>query len=143
MTSKKKIGAIAVGLLVAGVAAIGTAAALDIIDGPDQILSVFESDTQTSAFTLEDTDTDLEGKHALTISYVVKNTDNATHDAEITVQPLDGSGSPVMENGTVLEHTETVTVDGGATHTGQASFNKDGLVQEYDSAFVTVDQVTS
>lgn len=143
MTSKKKIGAVVGGLLVAGLAALGTAAALDIIDGPDQILSVFESDTKTSSFDLQSTDADLQGKHALSVSYTVKNTDNETHDAEITVQLLDSTGSPITKNGTVLEHNETITLDGGATHTGTASFSKDGLVEEYDSAFVTVDQVSS
>lgn len=143
MTSKKKIGVVVAGLAVAGVAALGTAAALNIIDGPTQILSVFESDTQTSAFDLTATDSDLRGKHRITASWTVKNTDNTTHDARITVQLLDDSGVVITDNGTPMSYNETVTVDGGATHTSSHAFQKQGLVSEYESTFVTVDQLTS
>jgi hypothetical protein len=143
MVSKKKTGAVMAGLLVATVAALGTAAALNIIDGPTQVLSVFESDTETSAFDLQSTDTAIQGKHALDVSWTVKNTDNETHDAEVTVQLLEADGTPITKNGSAMEATASITVDAGATHSETSAFSKDGLVSDYESTFVTVDQVTS
>lgn len=143
MKNAKKTGAAVAGLLVLGVGALGTAAALDIIDGPDQVLSVFESSTEKSAFSLEATDLELHGKDAMDVSWTVKNTDDQAHDAEVTVQLLDDAGAPIEDDGTVLQQSVTITVDAGDTYTDTGSFAKDGLVEEYASTFVTVEHVSS
>lgn len=143
MKNAKKTGAAVAGLLVLGVGALGTAAALDIIDGPDQVLSVFESSTEKSAFSLEATDLELHGKDAMDVSWTVKNNDAQAHDAEVTVQLLDDAGAPIEDGGTVLQQSETISVDAGDTYTGVGSFAKDGLVEEYASTFVTVEHVSS
>lgn len=130
------------------VTALGTGAALEIIPGPTEALSVWMSSTEAPDFTLAAFDADIKGKNRVDVSFKVRNTDDATHRANVTVQLLgpdgdvlrDGDGDPLsatVDTGDVVGETQNGH-DG--TYSDTVSFQDDGVVERYESALVTVDQ---
>lgn len=138
---------VAVVILVA-TALLGTGAALDILPGPTEVLSVWMSETESSDFVLDTYDADIQGKHRVHVTFEVRNADDDTHRANVTVQLL-GEDGHVLVDGDDEPLEETVdtgdvageTADGGdGTYEDTVRFEDQDLVERYHSGLVTVDQ---
>jgi hypothetical protein len=137
--------ALGLSLLVVG---LGAGAALEILPGPTEALSVWMSETAAPDFTLDAFDADPKGQNRVDVSFGVRNTDNETHRANVTVQLLGEDGDVLTDSdGEPLSETvDTGDVAGeepsgkDGTYEDRVSFRDDGLVERYQSALVTVDQ---
>ena len=134
-TSNRRIvaGIFVVGLVIgsAGVAAGLSMTTLDV----DKI-SLFDSQTADSDFSITSYDTTVTGQDSVNVSVTLSNTDTVNaHQSDATVQLVDSTGTVLAES---TKQTGSVTASG--TYSSTYSFTQTGLASNYEETFVVVDQ---
>ena len=134
-TSNRRIvaGIFVVGLVIgsAGVAAGLSMTTLDV----DKI-SLFDSQTADSDFSITSYDTTVTGQDSVDVSVTLNNTDSVNaHEGDATVQLVDSTGTVLAES-----TQQTGSVAGGGSFSTTYSFTQTGLASNYEETFVVVDQ---
>lgn len=98
-------------------------------------LSLFSSETAESDFDVDHKDTTVRGFGKLAVDMTLVNGDSSSHSANVTVQLLDSNGDVIA-----TQSKETGTVAGGDSFSGTWTFQRPGLLMNYESSRIIVDQ---
>jgi hypothetical protein len=121
--------------LVIGTAGVATALTQTSLN--TQQLSLFDSQTADSDFSITSYDTTITGEDSVTVDLTLNNTDSAAHEADVTVQLVDSTGTVLVE-----ETQVTGSVAGGASTSTTYTFSQTGLAANYEETFIVVDQTS-
>ncbi|HET7324615.1 MAG TPA: FxLYD domain-containing protein [Halococcus sp.] len=131
--NRRVIGTVFVVGLVVGSA--GIAAALTMTDMGTEQISLFNSGTSDSDFTIQSYDTAITGTDSVDVVLTLNNGDAAAHNASVTVQLLDSSGNVLTES-----TQETGSVAASETYSTSYNFTGTDLATQYEKTFIVVDQ---
>lgn len=116
-------------------AVAGTAFALTQNALPTEMLELWNTQYQSTDFSITTFDTNLQGNNKLTIGLTLTNNDVSAHYANVTVILLNATGDEILN-----QTQATGSVAGGGTWSYSFVFNQANIVNDYENSMVVVDQ---
>ncbi len=116
-------------------AVTGTAVALTQNALPAELLELWNTQYQSTDFSLTTFDTRPQSANRIVIDITLTNNDVSTHYANVTVYVLNATGDEILN-----QTAATGAVAGGGTWVNSFSFNQAGIVNDYEDSLVVVDQ---
>ena len=118
-----------IGLLIG--ASIGTAASLVIHELPTEYISLYQNSYAESHFRIDCFTTHIADSHKIIITVVLRNTDDVTHSANVTVILYTANGAKLAEK-------SKVTGDVSAADKVKLTFMFNVDVSKYNHAFIQI-----
>lgn len=102
-----------------------------------QKIELWEGQVQDTDFSVTRFDIKIQGKNRVGVFLELTNIDAATHSANVTLQLLDSLGNVIVE-----DYALTGDVAGAGTWSHNFAFMQNGLVEQYTSHFMVIDQIS-
>jgi len=119
----------------------GVAVAITVYGLTAEKISLFKGGVTGSDFVVECVVTKTKGLNKIVIKVVIKNTDTATHSANVTVSLLGENGDILTVNGIEMTITlQTGEVAGGASVKLVFTFTGAGLVELFENYLIEIYQ---
>jgi len=115
---------------------VGSALALTIVTSVERI-GLWQRFVASPHFTVTELSTTIKGLNRVDVKVALRNTDTATHSANVTVQLLDTNGDVVAE-----AFQLTGDVAGNSDWSYVFTFKEKSIAKSYDSVLVIVKQLT-
>ena len=112
---------------------IGTGVGLTIIQLSPEYISLYQNSYAPSNFRIDDFATLCIGSNKIVITIILKNTDTATHSANVTVFLFDSTDHVIARKSKL-----TGDVAGGGNVILVYTFTGNNIVEEYDHAFIQI-----
>ncbi len=138
ITGLKQNRRIVVAVFVVGlvIGSAGVAAGLSMTTLDIEKISLFDSQTADSDFSITSYDTTVTGADSVDVAVTLDNTDTANaHEADVTVQLVDSNGEVIAES-----TQQTGNVTGGGSYSTTYSFTGTDLASDYEETFIVIDQ---
>ncbi len=134
-SKRRRMVSVRLATLIAALAVMGTAVALTQNALPFELLELWNTQYQTTDFSITTFDTKPQGRNKLTIDITLANNDVSTHHANVTVYILNTTGDELAN-----QTAATGAVAGGGTWSNSFVFNLANVVNDYENSLVVVDQ---
>lgn len=121
----------------------GVALSITILTLTPEKISIFTGQVQASDFVVDSVISTPKGKNTVVVAVKLRNTDTATHSANVTVQLIDSNGDIIEIDGELMEQTkQTGDVAGGASVILVFTFKATDLVAVYETYQINIYQTS-